>query len=132
MKNLNKQFRLIVLLFTLLILTQSCRVYQHKSVTLDEAVKEQKRVKMKMKDKKVYKFKRIEYEKDVFFGIKKVRGKLVKIPINANEIEKLRLHNKTLSVVYGIGITVVAVFVVAIIIVLATFDLDIDLDTSQY
>ena len=85
-----------------------------------------------MKDQKVYKFKRIEYEKNAFLGIKKVKGKIVKIPINVNEIEKLRLHNKTLSVIYGIGITVVVVYAVAIIIVLATYDIDIDLGDFNY
>lgn len=132
MKTLKKQYRFIALLFMVLTLSQSCRVYQQKSVTIEEAVKEQKRVKIKMKDKKVYKFKRIEYEKSVFFGIKKVKGKIVKIPIDVNEIEKLRLHNKTLSIIYGIGITVVAVYVVAIIIVMATFDLNFGSSDFQF
>ncbi|HHC80428.1 MAG TPA: hypothetical protein ENK46_11140 [Flavobacteriia bacterium] len=132
MKTLKKQYRFIALLFMVLTLSQSCRVYQQKSVTIEEAVKEQKRVKIKMKDKKVYKFKRIEYEKSVFFGIKKVKGKIVKIPIDVNEIEKLRLHNKTLSIIYGIGVTVVAVYVVAIIIVMATFDLNFGSSDFQF
>jgi hypothetical protein len=132
MKTLKKQYRFIALLFMVLTLSQSCRVYQQKSVTIEEAVKERKRVKIKMKDKKVYKFKRIEYEKSVFFGIKKVKGKIVKIPIDVNEIEKLRLHNKTLSIIYGIGITVVAVYVVAIIIVMATFDLNFGSSDFQF
>lgn len=132
MKTLKKQYRFIALLFMVLTLSQSCRVYQQKSVTIEEAVKERKRVKIKMKDKKVYKFKRIEYEKSVFFGIKKVKGKIVKIPIDVNEIEKLRLHNKTLSIIYGIGVTVVAVYVVAIIIVMATFDLNFGSSDFQF
>ncbi len=128
MKTVKKQFRLIAILFSALLFFQSCRVYHHSSVTLEQAVKEQKRVKIKTIDKKVHKFKRIEYENGVFLGINKVKGKIVKIPIDANEIEKLRLHNKTLSIIYGVGVSVVIAYGVAFIIFLATWNLNLNFD----
>ena len=123
MKILKKQFRYIVLLFTLLILFQSCRVYHKKSVTLDQAVIEQKRVKIKTVDNKTLKFKKIIHEDGEYYGIKPstFMDTIYKIPLDQNKLQNIRMHNKTLSIIYGIVITKFVVFAAIIAIAFASW-----------
>jgi len=122
MKILKKQFRHIVLLFTLLILFQSCRVYHKKSVTLDQAVIEQKRVKIKTVDNKTLKFKKIIHESGEYYGIKPstFMDTIYKIPLDQNKLQNIRMHNKTLSIIYGAGLSVVLIIIIGGYIIVAS------------
>lgn len=114
---------------TLLILFQSCRVYHRDSVSLNQAVKEGKRVKIKTIDNKTLKFKRIIYEDGEYYGIKPITfmNKVYKIiPLNQNKLQSIRLHNKTWSIIYGVGISIVIISIVMIVIALTSFDLNLD------
>jgi len=116
MKILKKYFKLTALVLGILILLQSCRVYQHRSVSLKTAFQEGRRVKIKAKDQQVYKFDRIIFEKEFFYGIKKKRKKLLKMELNPNELESIRMHNKTMSIIYGIGVTYLATLTVGVVL----------------
>lgn len=96
--------RIIALVLCVLILCQSCRVYQHRSVSLKTAYDQGRRVKIKTKGDQVYKFDRIIFENEFFYGVKKKRKKLLKTLLNPNELKSVRMHNKFLSIVYGIAI----------------------------
>ena len=111
MKKIKKQINPIVLLFGALILFQSCKAYYKDSVTLDQAVKEHKRAKVETVTKQTYKFKTISFENGQYYGIKMVKGESVKIPIDQANLSKVRLENKSLSVIGEIGLIVLVVFV---------------------
>jgi hypothetical protein len=91
-------------------------------VSLDKAVTEQKRVKIKTIDGQKMKFKRILLDSSQYYGIKKIKGKSKRFLIQPNDIESLRLHNKTMSIIYGIGIGIVGVIVGSTIIFLAAWN----------
>lgn len=128
MKRFRRQFKTISLLLSLLTLFQSCRVYHRDSVTLDHAVKQEKRVKIKTIDNKTLKFKKLIYEEGKYFGIKPstFMDTVYKVPLDQSKLQNIRLHNKALSIVYGISITIITSLVLAYIIVLSSFDLDLD------
>jgi len=96
------QYTCIVL--TALLLFQSCRVYKKVPVTINEAVTSEKRIKIKTLDGNKLKFKRVVIVDGNYYGIKKVNGKLEKIPIDLNTIDTVREHNTTLSIIYGVTI----------------------------
>ena len=133
MKKLKSQFRSIALFFSLLILLQGCRVYQKDSVTIDQAIKKQKRVKIKTVDNKTLKYKKLIYESGKYYGIKPstFRDTVYKIPLDQSKIQVIRMHNKTLSIIYGVSIAVITILVLAYIIVLASFDLNLDFGGMQ-
>ena len=124
MKNLKNQFRLISLFFTILILLQSCRVYHRDSVSLQQAIKEEKRVKIKTVDNKILKFKRVIYEDGRYYGIKPstFMYKIYKIPLDESYIRSIRMHNKTLSVIYGVGFTLVIILIGAYVLVMSAVE----------
>ena len=110
MKKLKKQIKPIALIFGALILFQSCKVYYKDSVTLEQAVNEHKHAKVETFTKQTYKFQSISFENDQYYGIKMVKGDTVKIPIDQANLSKVRLENKSLSVIGTIGVSVLIGF----------------------
>ena len=110
MKTIKKQIKPIALIFGVLILFQSCKAYYKDSVTLEQAVNEHKRAKVETVTKQTYKFQSISFENDQYYGIKMVKGEIVKIPIDQANLSKVRLENKSLSVIGTIGVSVLIGF----------------------
>ena len=100
MKTIKKQIKPIALLFGLLILLQSCVVY--KQTSLEKAVKLEKKAKIQTKGNEILKFQRIGFEDEKFYGIKKIEGEMVKIPLDSTIIKKVMIPDKTLSIVFWV------------------------------
>jgi len=113
MKTLKKQLRLTALVLTSLIILQSCRVYHRDSVSLQQAIKEEKRVKIKTADNKTLKFKKIIYAEGGYYGIKHSTFKyeIHKMPLDQSKLQSVRMHNKSLSIIYGVGLSVVIIII---------------------
>lgn len=129
MKALKKWFKIIALFFTALILLQGCVVYQNTSVSLEQAVQEQKPAKVNTIPNETYYFKQIGIEDGLFYGLKKVKGESVKIPIDNNEVYKVFLHSKSKST--WATIAVIAVPVITLAILAATWDYGVGLNYSN-
>lgn len=114
MKTIKKNLKKTSLFFTLLTFLQACRVYHTESVTLQEAVKAEKRVKIRTKSNKTYKFQKVVLEDGRFYGINNYRSKEIKYPLDYNELRKVRLHDKTLSMIFSIGLPVVIIGMVVL------------------
>jgi len=52
------------------------------------------------------KFKRIGIDNGEYYGIKKVKGNIVKVPLNSNYIKNVKLKDKTLSTILTIALLV--------------------------
>ena len=112
-----KTIRLVCISLTMLIILQSCRVYHSKPVTLEEASKSQKRVKVKTNDNKTLKFNKVVFEDGQFYGVKGKGDNVSKTVLNMEDLQQVRLHNKSLSTILGIAvpiITIVGILVLAI------------------
>lgn len=123
MKTNNHFRKLLTITLVLILVLQGCRVYKHKESSLQEAVTEQKRVKIKTTDGKTLKYKRVYKEDGQYFGTKKVYGVMESEPIDSEKIENVRLHNQALSIIYGIVVGTVAVYATTIGLVLASLGL---------
>lgn len=97
MKTIKNRTGSVALLFGIIMLLQSCMVYKRSSVTLEKAVQEQQKVRVEYEDYESYRFQKLISKEGTYFGVKKVKGELVNIPIDDNRIVSVRLYNKSLS-----------------------------------
>ena len=51
-------------------------------------------------------FKRIGIDNKEYYGIKKVKGNIVKVPLNSNYIKNVKLKDKTLTTILTIALPV--------------------------
>jgi len=107
MKNLdNTQIRHqgipITLFFSTLKSISKIKNYQETSDALTEAVKNEKYVEIQAKNNITYKLKKILIEKGSFYGLKKIKGKLVKTFININKISKVKINGNRLNIFYSV------------------------------
>ncbi|MGB5171566.1 hypothetical protein [Eudoraea sp.] len=102
-------------LLTLLVLLQSCQIYNKTSVSLEKASQAELPVKLitKTKEKSIYR--KIVLENQEYYGIDHKNGNWVKYPLEQENIEKLFLKDKKKStwatVGMFLGITIILVFV---------------------
>ena len=106
MKTLKKHIKPIALIFGVLILFQSCMAYKQTSVSLEQAVQSEKKTKIETKSNESLKFRRISFEDGKYYGVKRVKGEIVKIPLDSTGIKKVLLHDKTLSTVLTIALPI--------------------------
>lgn len=122
MSGIKKRLRSISLILTTMVLFQSCRVYYKENVSLDKAVAEAKRVKLKTKDGQKLKFKRIVKDSNQYYGLKKFKRKNTYTLIDPSSIESLRLHNKTMSIIYGTGIGFIVALAGSVVLFITSWD----------
>ena len=121
MKILRKHLKLISLFLSFTFLLQSCKVYQSRTVSADEASQSNKRIKVNSIRNDTYKFEELRKEDDKLYGIVKKKsstakhlsfqsyeeidnGKYVKILLPDNIVKEIHLQNKTMSTVLNIAI----------------------------
>ena len=106
MKTIKKQIRGLALIFGLIILFQSCVVaYKPTSMPLSEVVKTQKKVRVEYNNSEIYRFEKIEVEGNNFYGVKEVKGEIVKTPIEVERINNIKIHDKSRSNWISLGMT---------------------------
>ena len=106
MKTLKKQIKPIALVLGILILLQSCVAYKSTSVSLEEAAQSEKKTKIETKGNQSLKFQIISFEDGKYYGVKKVKGEIVKIELDSYGIKKVMLHDKTKSIILSIALPI--------------------------
>lgn len=128
MKKFNLKLKRLSVLLSVLIIAQSCQVYRTSSISLDEASKIDEKVKVQTIEGKRIEFKKIDKEEDFYYGLKRKKGELVKIPLNHEDIVGIFPKHKTASIVNTILLSLVVVGLVTVII---SSIVNIDLAESQ-
>lgn len=123
MKALKKWLKTIALFLTALILFQSCSVYK-TPVTLEQAVLEQKEVKITTASDETVKYKYIVYEDGQFYGVKNNPGEDVRFAINVDEVYEVLLKKGGLST-WAIIAIIGGVLVITVIILALTVTPDL-------
>ena len=106
MKTSTRLLKVVAFFFSVLILFQGCTVYKSANVSLEEALKADTKVRLKTKDHQTLKFKNVEVENEIYYGLINFRNTWVKTQINEDNIEKLQVKDKTASTIITIGIPV--------------------------
>ncbi len=123
MKYVQKPVKTYVFAISLILFLQSCGVYYKSPISLDEAVKQAGKVKIRTAEGKKIKYKKIIQSDDQFFGKKRKSGKWVQVPLNPADIQSVRLKNKSAST--WVTVSSIVVPVGALIILLANADFGI-------
>ena len=96
--------KFISMILVLMLMLQSCTVYQKTAVTLDEAAASSRKTLITKTDGAKLKVKRVEKIDGTFYGIAKVEGKTEKIILVENDIKTVRILNRTATTFGNIGI----------------------------
>ena len=112
----------IAVLFSSLMLFQSCKVYHNKTATIDEVIESQERVKVKTNEDESYEFDRLQREDNLIYAYTKIRsrtaeklsdkgldGKFIKIQLLEENIKEYHIHNKSLSTIINIAMPVIII-----------------------
>ncbi|MEL0457523.1 hypothetical protein WJN01_14885 [Flavobacteriaceae bacterium SZ-1-7] len=108
MKGLRKHFRLIAMAFGILVLLQSCVAYKKGNYTLEQAVAEQNRVKVRTAEGKTIKYEKVEFLDGTYYGRKMIKGKSSLVALDEEDISDVMLQNKKMST----QLSIIAPFVV--------------------
>ncbi len=115
MKTSNKT--MLSLILTILIFFQSCiTVYKSESLTLKEANNINIKTKVITKSGEKLKFKNIEFENGIYYGIKKKKRQTIKMPLNQEDLSEIKIKNRALSAVVNIPLGFVYVLTIGGII----------------
>ena len=117
MKTRKKQTKFIALTFAIMICFQSCKAYHSNSVTLEQASQEFKQTRIQTNNNEILKFKRIKVEDNKYFGVKIVKGEVINIPLEENNIKTIKLENETKSTVLTIASSVIVLAGILVITV---------------
>lgn len=99
MKTKAKQYGPIALLLAFIVLLQGCTLQKSASVTLEEAVQEQRKVQITTVDNQTLKFKRIVKRNGEYYGVKWLNDNTRDTKLFENDIEKIKIENKTMSII---------------------------------
>ena len=113
MRTFKKLTKQIAKLFILIILLQSCTIYKGGYVRIDQAVQNENKVKINTKTNEKLKFKKVVLENGAYYGVKKVKGKNEKIPIDVDQIYRIKEKDALASTLMTVPTTIIAIFSVA-------------------
>lgn len=122
MRQVHSSSKIISVFLVMLILLQSCSVYQKTSVTLDEATKSNSKVRIERANQKNLDVKKIEFKEGAYYGIKKVNGEITPIPLDEKEIKSVRMLNKPKSDLGTAGLIALSIGLIGAFILAATYD----------
>ena len=114
MKTFKNYSKIAAFLCSILILLQGCTVYKSTSISMEHAVQNETKVKVKTNSGEKYKFSRIGIKDGNYFGVTKSKGAMVKIPLDEKSINTVNEKDKTLSTVLSIGIPVIILGVIIV------------------
>jgi len=107
MKTFKKQVKSISFLLIGLILFQSCiTVYKSGSLTLEEANDRHIKTKVVTKSGEKLKFKNIEFKNGIYYGVKKKKRQIIKIPLDQEAISEIKIKDRTLSTIVNIPLII--------------------------
>jgi len=114
MRTIKNYLKIIASLLALLMLLESCTVYKNASITLDQAVNNEAKVKVKTETAENLKFNRIDFNNGNYYGIKKTQGEIVKIQLDEKKIISIREKDEAASTVATILLTVGSVAIILV------------------
>ena len=120
-KTVKKHLGLTVLLFVLVMFLQNCTIYKTSFMTLDQAVQTESKVNVKTTNGKNLILRRIDFENRKYFGVKKAKGEIIKIPLSEETIISIKEKDEGLSTIGTIIIGAILGAVILIGIALATY-----------
>jgi hypothetical protein len=109
MRTIKKQFKSVALILSMLILLQGCTAYKSVSISLEQAVKNESKVRVKTKSNEKFRFNRIGMDNGNYYGVKKSNGVIFKTPLDQTIVNSINEKDKTFSTILSIGIPLIII-----------------------
>ncbi|WP_136669022.1 hypothetical protein [Flavobacterium sp. H122] len=77
----------------------SCSIYKTEPISIDNAISIGTTVKVIKIDNQKIKLQRIEKSDSIYYGIKKSKGQIIKVPLEPNQIKSIHEIDKTSSAI---------------------------------
>ena len=123
MKEFKTHLKSIAVFLSILLLLQGCVIYKKKPVTIDEAVKANTKVRIKTNDNQTLKFKKVEVENGIYYGLMNFKNKRIKTIISKEKVDKIQLQNEEGCIL--LSPTALSVGVVLIFLGIAALNIEI-------
>ena len=124
MKTVKLSLKPITYFLAFLILFQGCTVYNTQNLSLEQAAATKDKAKIVTKQNETLKYLYITKIDDKFYGVKMVNNQLIKIPVEENNLDIIRLKDKrasnTASILLGVVGGLGAAFIIAMAIAFDT------------
>lgn len=118
MKTLHQNIKIASLLLSFIFLFQSCHVYKSAPISLEEAVTANRRVKIITVNNEKIRLTKIEKINDTsYYGYKRKNGKEIRFLLKENNIQKIKVVDKTGStIITSLGIAIPVAIIISIIV----------------
>jgi len=113
MKTINIHLKIVAFLISLMILLQGCTVYKPTTASLEEVSKSQTKAKILTTNNETLKFNRIDFIDGKYLGVLfndvEKNPKIEFMPLDKNNIQSIKVKDKTMSTIITVAIPIVAV-----------------------
>ena len=112
MKLIIKKAKIVFMILSSIILFNGCTIYKRSGVTLEEAHTANKRTRVETSSGELLKFNYIEYENGTYYGVKNSNGRITKVALNKDYINKVEVKSNGLSIIGTLIIPLTLIVVV--------------------
>lgn len=120
MKTIKIHLKIVAILISSMILLQGCTVYKSTTASLEDVSKSQIKAKVLTTDNQTLKFKRIDFIDGKYVGVisddMKVNPEIEFMPLDKNNIQSIKVKDKTVSTILTVVIPIAVVGGVLVII----------------
>jgi hypothetical protein len=110
MKTIKANLKVATLFFSILIMLQSCTVYQTANVTLDEAVISDNKVRIEKKNGAKLKYSKVvKFNDGKYYGKLKEKGFFINVLIDEDNIAKVQLKDQKTSTIFSVVIPLIII-----------------------
>jgi len=120
MKTIKIHLKIVAILISSMILLQGCTVYKSTTASLEDVSKSQIKAKILTTDNQTLKFKRIDFIDGNYIGVisddMEVNPEIEFMPLDKNNIQSIKVKDKTVSTILTVVIPIAVVGGVLVII----------------
>lgn len=102
----------VCIILAFIFILQSCSVYKKKPVTLNEASNVNRCVQITRMNGTKISLRKVEKIDSTYYGYNKIKGELVKVPLDEKDIKKIRVKDRTGTTLVNVGIVSIALAII--------------------
>ncbi len=115
LESTKKQLRPIAWLMAIAMIIQSCTVYKSTPLNLEQAVQKESKVRITTNSNKTFVYKKIVIDEGKYYGVERIKGKKINIPINEDLVKSIQIRNESLSALLSVGIPIAVIVGISVI-----------------
>lgn len=106
----------LLFFIVLLLLLQSCSVYQKKSIDLEQASKNGNKTRVTLIDNRKIILKKIEFQDSIYYGSMYAKKGIIRVPLDRNKIKRIQEIDKSASTIVSVAAVTIPVGLLIVVI----------------